>query len=438
MMDKNTKKLKAMEEETIPKLLLGFSSATFAALLFNSLYTLTDALIVSHGVNDYAMGGVSIILPFVIIQGAIASTVGGGAASIVSRYLGKEEYGKAGNVTAHAMMTFYVTAAVITLLGFIFMKPTLNLMGVTDDIYAYAREYYIIILAGNIFSTGFSSLIRAEGAKIYGLLIWVIPISINIVLDLLFVFGFDMGVKGSAIATVICQFTSFSMSILYFTRFTCQKFNEVSLSMKTVKEIIAMGFPTLVQAGTFSIASLALNKTLSIAAGTAGVTVFAYISKAISFAVVPFTAISQALSPVVGFNYGAKNHDRVKEAVSYSFKISYIYAACALVTLELIPKLFIRIFTENTELITLGAVGIRIIALTLPFTPVVTICGAIMQAMGKKKESFLIYASTFIALVPATIMAARISLNAIWGAYVAAYAISAVFAVVLLKRRGIQ
>ena len=143
--------------QKIPKLILSFSTTVLAGLVFNSVYTLTDTLFISHAVGDNAMGGVSLILPFTILQGAIATTVGSGASAIVSRKLGEGKNGEAGNVTFNAMLIFYVTAIITTLLGFAFMNPLLKALGCTGELEIYAKEYFTIILLGNVFSTGFSS-----------------------------------------------------------------------------------------------------------------------------------------------------------------------------------------------------------------------------------------------------------------------------------------
>lgn len=115
------------------------------------------------------------------------------------------------------MLAFYSSAILITILGLALLNPLLEVMGVTGELLPYAKQYFTILLAGNVFSTGFSSIIRAEGKMLYGLLIWVIPISINIALDAVFILVLGWGVRGSALATVICQFVSFSMCVLFFS-----------------------------------------------------------------------------------------------------------------------------------------------------------------------------------------------------------------------------
>lgn len=435
-------KAEKLGTQKIPKLVIGFSFTTFAALVFNSLYTLTDALFVSRGVGDNAMGGVSVVFPFVILQGAIASAVGSGAASIISRLLGQNERKKAGETALNAMAVFYISAIIITILGFIFMNPILRAMGVTDELYPLARDYFIIILAGNVFSTGFSSIIRAEGKMIYALLIWVIPISVNIALDALFILVFKWGVIGSAAATVICQFTSFIMSVVFFAKFSVLKFKGAKLHIKSAGEILAIGLPSLVQMGSVSVLSAIVNKTLSSVAGTAGVNAFAYISKIMTFGIVPFTAVSQSLSPIVGYNFGAGKNDRVKKAVSFCFLISFVYSVFAVLVTELFPKIFIEIFTSDAALVSYAADGLKIVVLSLLFMFTPMLFGAFFQALGKKSGAFIMYSAKLIFMVPALLIASRNDeISAVWKAYTFSSVVSSVFAAVFylfVKKRSVE
>lgn len=415
MGNKSMSKTEAMANEKIPSLVLRFSLTTFAALFFSALYNIVDAIFVSRGVGDNAMGGVSIVLPFMIIQAAIAQTVGGGAASIISRLLGKKENAGAGEVTLNAMAVFYISAVVIMVFGFIFMNPILSLLGATQDILPFAREYYIIILAGNVFSTGFSSLIRAEGRMVYALLIWLIPTAVNIILDGVFIFGLDMGVRGAALATVLCQFTSFAMSMFFFKRLSCQGFKGARLRLKTVREIIGIGVPTLVQMGSLSVMTMLLNNILSTTGGTMGVNTFAYITRIITFGIVPFNSVTLASSPVIGYNHGAGDRKRVRQTLSFSASICMIYAAAALLTAQLASPQLINIFTDSAELISSGAHGLRIISAALPFVPVTFLAGAYFQAIGKKLPAFLLNVAILAFMLPCALVFSRLwGVDGVW------------------------
>ncbi len=388
-MDKAIKKNDEMRTQSIPKLITKYSLATFCALFFNELYNIIDTLFVSKGVGDNAMGGVSIIFPFMIIQGAVAQTIGSGSASIISRLLGKKEYEKAGNITIHAMFAFYLTSVVITIAGFIFMNPLLRLFGATQEIMSYAKEYFTIILIGNVFSTGFSSIIRAEGKMLYSLLIWIIPTAINVALDAVFIYALDMGVKGAALATIICYFSSFVMSVIFFRFISVQKFRKVKIDFKAIIEIITTGIPMLVQLGSMSVLFMIINNVLSSTGGTQSVNTFAYVSKVITFAIVPFNAVAAAISPIISYNYGAKNYERIKRTLNYSIIMCEIYAVIALIISLTIPQLLIGIFTTDYTIISEGAYALNILAFALFTTPVTIIIGTYFQATGKKLKALI-------------------------------------------------
>lgn len=417
-----------MAKDKISSLVMKYSLTTFAALFFSALYNLVDALFVSRGVGDNAMGGVSIVFPFMIIQSAVAQSVGGGAASIVSRLLGKKENTKAGEVTINAMAVFYISAVLVTILGFVFMNPILSFLGATEDILPYAKQYFVIMLAGNVFSTGFSSIIRAEGRMTYALLIWLIPTAVNIILDAVFIFGLNMGVSGAALATVLCQFTSFVMSMVFFSKLSCQKFKGAKFHLKTIKEIVGIGVPTLVQMGSLSVMTILLNNILRTAGGTFGVNTFAYISKIITFGTVPFNAVTQAMSPVIGYNHGAGNAQRVKKTITFSATVCIIYAVSALVLTQFISELLIKIFTENEQLIASGSAGLNIISLSLPFAPASLLEGAYFQAIGKKLPAFLLNIAILMFMLPCAIAFSKLwGTNGIWWSFLPACAGAAIF-----------
>lgn len=426
---KNSDKNQRLGNDPIPGLVLRFSATTLVALLLNSLYTLTDALFVSWGVGDNAMGGISVVFPFVVLQGAVSSAVGSGAASIVSRKLGKNSPHQAGEVTLNAMVVFYSTAILTTLLGLLFLDPILSAMGVTEELFEHAKSYFLIILLGNVFSTGFSNIIRAEGKMLYGLMIWVIPITINIVLDAVFILAFKWGVTGSALATVICQFTSFCMSVLFFKRYSTQSFKGAKIRLKIIGEIISIGLPSLIQMGSLSIITALLNNILGSVSGTLGVNSFAYISKLVTFAIMPFTAVCQALAPIVGFNYGKSDNERVNKAVKFSLLISYIYAVLALLIIEFIPTHLMKIFTADNQIIELGGQGLQIISISLIFMPLSMLGGTLFQATGKKLMAFILYSANVVFMIPISLTLAKLNaINGVWWGYVAANALCSLIA----------
>lgn len=438
-MDNKASKIEEMQYANLPKLIAKYSVFTFCALFFNELYNIVDTLFVSHGIGDNAMGGVSIIFPFVMIQGAVSQTIGSGAASIVSRLLGRKEYEKAGNVTVNAMFIFYVTAIVITVIGMIFINPLLKIFGATDDIMPYAKEYFTIMLIGNVFSTGFSSLIRAEGKMIYSLMIWLIPTAINIALDAVFIYGMHMGVKGAAFATVISYFSSFVMSVIFFTKISVQKFRCIKIELKTILDIITIGVPMLLQLGGISIIFVFVNKALATAGGTTSVNTFAYVSKIITFAIVPFNAVASASSPIISYNYGTKNRQRVNQCIHYSIIFCEIYSIIAWIVVFLVPEIFIKIFTADNEIISIGADALKIIAPALLFAPIVFIIGTYFQAAGKKATALFTNSLVIIfSIILIPIFSILMNVSGIYAALTVSFILSGIIALIIKMQKPNQ
>lgn len=429
MSSKISKNLDRLGNDSIPKLVFSFFITAFMGLMLNTVYNLTDTLFVSWGVGDSAMGGISIVFPFTLIQGAISTTIGGGAAVLVSRKLGEGDRSESGKITINAMSVFYITAIITSVIGLIFLSPILKALGAGEEIFDYAKDYFFIILIGNVFSTGFSSIMRAEGKMLYSMAIWVIPITINIVLDAVFILVLGYGIKGSAIATVISQFCSFLMCVLFFTKFSCQSFRQAKLQFKVVKQILMVGLPSLVQMGSLSILIIIMNKVISANVGDNGVITFGYMSKLITFAIAPFLAITQSISPIVGYNYGEKRYERVRKTTNFCIIISFAFALAFLIIGESMPKYLMMIFTNNEEIISLGVTGLRIISLSLLFAPLPMIVASHLQTIGKTAWALFLYgANTLFIILPSILMGKYLGARGIWWSYVIASAIPAVIA----------
>ena len=424
-MKDTTTKTERLASGSVRRQVLSFALTALAGLVFNSVYSLTDALFVGRGVGDAAMGGVSAVYPFVILQSAIATTIGGGAASIVT-------------VTLSAMAAFYVTAVLVTAVGFTAMPRLLSAMGATGELYEHAKTYFVIILAGNVFSTGFSSIIRAEGGSLYSLLIWIIPISVNVALDAGLILGAGLGVAGSAASTVAAQFISFSMSVLWFARFSSMELKSARPSLSAVRAIVGIGVPSLVQIGSLSLISLIINNRLSIYDGETAVTAYGYMSRLITFAAAPFTALAQALSPVAGFNYGAGKSDRLRTSVRFTALLAAGCAAALMLVAGGGADALMRIFTADGGILRYGGKGLRLLALSLPFLPAGMLAGALMQSVGAKLPSLLCYAAQPLLFLPlAFLLPLAMGGEGLWWAFVISSALAAgVSLAVLYLRRS--
>ena len=420
-----------MTRDSIPRLVLRFSTITLVSLALNSVYTLTDALMVGWGIGTNAMGALSVVYPYILLESALSTAVGSGAASLVSRKLGEGKTREAGEITQNARAVFYLISLGMMILGFLFLNPFLQGMGVTEELYPYAKQYFVILLFGTVFSTGFSAIIRAEGKMVYSLLIWVIPLTVNIVFDAVFIFAFRWGVAGAATATVLGQVTSFAMSLVFFSRLTVQDLRGARLKISRMKEIMAIGLPSLIQVGSLSLTAILMNNLLRDSGGTLGITTYAYLSKIWTLGIVPFTALAQAISPIVGFNFGAGRRDRVLRTVSFSLLVGGIYSVIAMVFLEFLPGPLLSLFTDESGILAAGTRGLRILAAALPLSFLPLLFGTAFQSVGKKGWAFLLYGVNLLFLVPLAILfSSRSGWEAIWWAFLLSHLGSTLIALI--------
>lgn len=387
-----------MATKPINKLIFEYSLTTFTALLFSALYNTVDALFVSRGIGDAAMAGVSIVSPFMMLQGSFAQMIGLGAGTIISNHLGKKEYEKAGNTTLTAMFIFYLTTSTVSIICLIFSNQIITLLGATNETREYAKSYFTIIALGNVFSTGFSSIIRAEGKMKYALLIWLIPTGVNIAFDYILIFIIKLGVTGAAIATVMCQFTSFLMSLIFFTKISCQKFNAKKLNIHETCEVLTLGINALLQSAGLSIITFIINSILAKEYDYTYITSFSYISKIAQFAIVPLMAVSTAISPIISYNHSGKKIERVKKSIKVSLIYCYSFSIVELIILLIFSKRFIMIFTSNRVIINQCVNIINILSASLLFLPAILIISTYFQAIKNKKISFIITSSLLVII----------------------------------------
>ncbi len=416
-----------LDTQSLPRLILSYFLASLAGLIFNAVYNLTDTLFISRGVGDVAMGGVAVIMPIVMLQGGISTMIGGGAATLVATKLGEGKPLDAGKITLNAMLAFYTVAIVITIVGLVFYHQILSLLGAVGEIYEYAKSYYIIILAGNVFSTGFSSIIRAEGSNGYATLIWVVPISINIVLDAVFIFVLEWGVKGAALATVISQVISFMFSIVFFTKFSLQRFRGVKCSYAIIVDICKIGLPVLAQVSAFSIMTMLINAIISNRYGDDYLIAFGYISKILYYAIIPFLALSQALSPIISYNNASSNDARVKKATIIGVVIAVVYAIVAIIIIGCLPAYLIAIFTDDVTIISLAKSGVRILSVSLIFMVAPIILGTIVQAKKRTFLATIAHLSGSVLAIPCVILLASVlDIDGVWAGYTIGYAVATI------------
>jgi putative MATE family efflux protein len=419
--------------EPVGRLLLKFSIPAVAGMLLNALYNVVDRIFVGNGVNELALGGLSLVLPLQTVSMAFAMLFGLGAANMISMRLGQKRKEDAEAALSHCVWLLTIAAIILMVLQFIFLEPMLAQLGAQEGSasLSYARNYYRIILIGQVFfmvSFGLSHCTRAQGFPMISMIGMFIGAGLNMILDPIFIFGFNWGVEGAAIATIISQLAS-ALWMLYFNTGT-RGVIKIRLSLvrrpspEIIKTIMAFGSAQFLLQFAISCAQLLLNKSmgwygaeaLGVASGgdiaISGMNIVTTVAMLI---LMPVFGLNQGAQPVLGFNYGAKNFHRVRRA----FLLTALTATCVCVAgflcAEIFPAFIVRIFVSNgsQELLDWTKWALRISLLILPLNGFQVVSTNMFVVTGRPKTSiFLSMLRQVILLIPAIFI-----LGKLFGAY---------------------
>lgn len=384
-----------MERESISKVLLKLSVPAIISMLINAIYNIVDTMFVGMLNNTSAIAAVSIVYPLFMFIGAIGVMFGAGGASYLSRLLGEKKKEEADKTLTSTIIIGCIFSLIFTVISIIFLDKFLLMYGATETIMPYAREYGYTIVLGSVFTIGtgiMSNTIRAEGNSKYSMIATCIGGVINIILDPIFMFKFGMGIKGAAVATVISQIVSF----IFLLRYYYSKKSYVRLAIKFFKptfnmffEILKIGIPIFV---TQVLASFALG-FMNLGAkpyGDSAVAAMGIVFRVMSIGFYIVFGIGQGFQPVAGYNYGAKNFTRLKEAVKLSIKWSIISGIVISILFIVFAEGCMLIFTRDREVINIGIKAFRAASLLFPLFGYINTYAVLYQALGKALGAFIL------------------------------------------------
>jgi putative MATE family efflux protein len=435
----STSRVERLGTEKIGKLLWEMSSQATFSLLVYGLYVIIDIYFLSVGINSLAAAGASIISPVLIGLGAVATTVGAGGASVVSRALGEKNEAKASKTVANTFLIFWTAALTITVLGTLFIKPIVFLFGATSSIAPYAIVYGRIIFLGAITSTGYSAIIRADGNARFSTAIWVIPVTVNTVLCWLFIMVLKFGVAGAALATVTGQAVSAGMSVYFFFFRKNRSYHLQRSYFKPdwaiIGEVLMIGFPSFIKSFSASLVVIITNNLLKVIGGDTALSVFAIVGRLYTSLNMPQTGITQGMQPLVGYNFGLKKFERVLESIQLSLSASVVYGLLVLTICMLIPAALIGLLSKESAIIAEGQTALRLLALSYPLTGVTMITAASFQSVGRAREALLLTLGGIILVkLPVLLLASSLfSLTGIWTAEACSELILCIISLVMLK-----
>ncbi|WP_195972001.1 MATE family efflux transporter [Clostridium thermobutyricum] len=410
--------------EKVSKLLISFSVPAIIGMLVNTLYNIIDRMYIGNieGVGKLAITGVGITMPIMTIILAFGMLVGIGTASRISIFLGKGDKETAEKHIGNAFVLIIIFSILITIIGLAFLDKILVVFGASSSTEIYARQYMQIIFAGTIVSMlsfGLNHSIRSDGSPKIAMLSMLIGAIINIILDPILIFVFNLGVRGAAIATVISQFVATIWILYYFTKGQSSiklKKENFKLKKYIVLSIFSIGISPCSMQIAACIVQVIANNSLKHYGGDLAIGAMTIVQSIGMIFLTPIFGLNQGSQPIIGYNFGAKKYKRVKTTVFYGAITATIIVTIGWLVVQLAPQLLIKIFNNDPELLEIAKNGLRIYLLFIPVIGLQIISSNYFQSVGKAKISmFLSLLRQVILLIPFMIILPRIfGLNGIW------------------------
>lgn len=394
-MNKTSKKLELLGSYPVPKALLALGIPTMIGMMINAIYNLVDAYFVG-GLGTYEMGAISIAFPLTQVIVGLGLLFGNGAASYISRLLGKGDSKGANSVASTALYSSLIVGLGVIILSIIFLEPILRFLGATDNIMPHAISYSRIILIAsifNVFNVTMNNIVTSEGAAKMTMYVLIIGAVLNVGLDPLLIYGLNFKVAGAAIATAIAQMVSALLYIYYIGRkksmFSFQ-IKDCCFTKENFKEIMKIGVPTLVFQLLTSI-SLSLINMRSVKYGESVIAGMGAVSRIIAMGSLMVFGFIKGFQPIAGFSYGAKKYDRLKEAIKLSTIWSTIFCVIYGITMVVIAPIIMDAFTKgDSQMFAIGENALRANGVTFSLFGFITVYSSLFLALGKARSGFIL------------------------------------------------
>ena len=414
--------------EPVGRLLFKLSVPAVVAQMINMLYNIVDRIYIGHmpGDGSLALTGVGVCMPIIMIVTAFAALVSSGGAPRASIFMGKKDLDTAEKILGGCFALQVILSVILTVVLLVFNKSFLMAFGASENTISYATAYMNIYAVGTIFvqlTLGMNAFITAQGNAKTGMMTVIIGAVCNIVLDPIFIYGFHLGVRGAAMATVISQ----TVSCIWAISFLCGKRTLLRLKPgnflagpKVVLPCIALGLATFIMQGSESVISVCFNSSLLKYGGDTAVGAMTILSSVMMFAMLPLQGLGQGAQPISSYNYGARNVDRVKKTFRLLLICSFTYAVVLWAALELFPQVFAGIFTSDPELRSYAARVLRIYCGALFMMGIQMACQMTFVSMGKAVCSIIVaVVRTFVLLIPLIYIVPHLVADQTIGVYLA-------------------
>lgn len=439
-MDNNRQATLELGTKPVGKLLMQYALPAIAAMTAASLYNMTDSIFIGQGCGALAISGLAITFPLQNLAAAFGAGVGVGASTCISVKLGQKDYTTAERVFGNAFTLNIIIGVAFSIITLMFLNPILCFFGASDATLPYAREYMVITLAGNAISHmffGMNAILRAASKPRSAMMASIVTVVLNAILSPIFIWPLHMGIGGAALATIISQATVLAWQCRIFSNPQCIVHFKRGIYRPVahiIKNIIAIGMSPFAMNVCSCIIIIFINNALMRHGGDMAVGAFGITNKIAFIFIMINMGMNQGMFPIAGYNYGARNYDRLLRVLRYTFVVAICITTAGFIIAQTLPYECARLFTTDENLIRISERAIRINMMVFPVVGAQMVCTGFFQSIGKAKISMLLSLSRqLLFFLPLLIVLPNFyDVDGVWMSQPISDMISAIVAVVLL------
>ena len=397
----------ALGTASIRKLLWEYSLPAIVAMLASSLYNIVDSIFIGHGVGALAISGLAITFPLMNLSAAFGSLIGAGGATLLSIKMGQHDVESAERVLGNIVSLNLLLGTLFMLFGLLFLEPILLFFGASSETLPYAYDYMFVLLIGNLVThlyLGLNSAMRSTGAPRKAMLTTLMTVFINCVLDPLFIFVFDWGIRGAALATVVAQLAALIYTLVHFLNPRQElhfKRDIFTLRRRVAVSIFSIGMAPFVLNACSCLVVVVINRSLLKYGSDLAVGAYGIVNRIMMLFGMLVLGFNQGMQPIAGYNYGALKMDRVKSVLKQTILYASLVMTTGFLIVELFPELVARMFTTDAELLSISEKGLRIVFAMAPVVGFQMVVSNFFQSIGHASKSvFLSSTRQLLFLVP--------------------------------------
>lgn len=436
----------ALGTQPVGRLLWQYALPGVIAMTASSLYNMVDSIFIGHGVGPMALAALGISFPLMNIGAAFGAAVGIGGSTLMSLRLGQRQYDKANNVLGNMVALNIITGLLVGIVSIIFLDPILTFFGASEQTLPHAHDYMFILLVGNVLThlyLGLNAALRSASKPRAAMIATIVTVVLNTILDPIFIWPLHMGIKGAAIATVLAQVIVLCWQLWQFSRqkeLLHLEWRFLKPARAIVKDIVSIGISPFSMQLTGCVVAIFMNNALMKFGGDLAVGAYSIANRLGFIFFMVIMGICQGFQPIAGYNYGARNMDRVKQVLRLTIKASVIAMTVGWIIGELLPGPCTRLFTDDADLLAISIRGIRINMLVFPVIGYQAVVTNFFQTIGKVRISiFMSLSRQLLFLLPMLLLFSSIwGLDGVWASLPASDFAAFVVAAIIMQRFKLQ